>query len=257
MLANPRVRGYIRFKENFMTGTALLAFDHFKEKFNEKYMIFTDGDIIVSSTSVLDQINLFEKIPRAGLIGQKKLTLGFSSLYRQDMGRYWDSVTLEISEDYDTVTNTGGMMLMTQKEDLDKYRNSIINRDVLISTEEPFTNTPQYRTPIWMDLDISHYFTEVLQKPAMIINKEKCYELTSEEYNVGGVSWHEPFAKFNMVPRSSYLKAKYPNNRIDYYAQRWIKYAKSWGFQDYCHNKWYPDHLSVNGSQSLKYDVII
>jgi hypothetical protein len=248
--ANRNVKGYIQLKENFMTGAGFLAFEHFKRNFNKKYMIVTDGDLIISSTSVRDQINLFETLDRVGLISQQKILLGYQSDSRRAMNNYFEGTTRERHEDYDRVTNAGGNVMVMETQDVLKFRNAVYNKELLLWTEEPFTEIAQKRLPIWMDLDMSRFFEAVLEKQTLRYKKELCYELTSEEYNVGGAPWTNPLIK----PRSEYLKTKFRDGNAsthnNHYADRWKKYANDWDFRDYCHESYYPDG-------HIKYDIII
>ena len=170
--ANRNVKGYIQLKENFMTGAGLLAFDHFKKNFNEKYMIVTDGDLIISSTSVRDQINLFETLERVGLVTQQKILLGYQSDLRRAMNNYFDGTTRENHKDYDRVSNAGGNVMVMETEDVIRFRNTIRENNIFLWTEEPFTEIAQKRFPIWMDLDMSRYFEGVLEKQTLRYKKE-------------------------------------------------------------------------------------
>ena len=251
--ANRNVKGYIQLKENFMTGAGFLAFDHFKRNFNEKYMIVTDGDLIISSTSVGDQINLFETLNRVGLVAQQKIMLGYQSDLRRALNNYFEGTTTERHADYDRVTNAGGNVMVMETEDVVRFRNAVYNKEFLLWTEEPFTEIAQKRLPIWMDLDMSKYFEAVLEKQVLRYKKELCYELTSEEYNVGGMPWM-PWTNPLIQPRSEYLKAKFAGEvaggNDNHYANQWKKYANDWDFKDFCHERYYPDGR-------IKYDIII
>ena len=191
---NPNVKGYIRFKENFLSGVDLLAFDHFKDNFNDnEYMAHSAADIIIYSTSIVNQIKILEKVENAGIICQKNSYLGKSQKDFNSMEEWYRSGVSEEHEDYDRGISNSGLVMIAEKEDFVSFRNSVFHRDILMATMEPFMFKDQYRPPIWIDLDLCRYFEIVLNKQSLTYTKEKCYELTLEEYN---------------DPHSEYLKNK-------------------------------------------------
>ena len=247
---NPNVKGYIRFKENFLSGVDLLAFDHFKDNFNDnEYMAHSAADIIIYSTSIVNQIKILEKVENAGLICQKNSHLGrsqkdFIEMEKWYMTGVYPSIPQvhgqgelgprgekERHEDYDRAISNGGLVMIAEKEDFVSFRNSVFHRDILMATMEPFMFKDQYRPPIWIDLDLCRYFEIVLNKQSLTYTKEKCYELTLEEYN---------------DPHSEYLKNKLSVNYIGTFR----RYANDPGFANYSHDKCYEDG-------TLKYDIII
>jgi hypothetical protein len=249
--ANPNVKGYIQFRDNYLAGASLLAFDHFQENFDEEYMVVTDGDLIISSTSIMNQIKIFEEEHNIGLVSQENMLLGYQSADRKAMQNYFNYTTENEFENFKEVTNSGGCAIMMRTKELTRFRNNVFNRDIKYSTEEPFSEAPQYRPPIWMDLDMSRYVKNVLKKRVVKYTKELCYELTSEEYNVGGTPWRNPHVR----PNSEYLKEKFSTgNASTYknsYADLWRRYANDGNFAQYCHSKYY------EGDKDLKYNVIL
>ncbi len=179
VLSNKNVKGYIRFKENTVYAQ-LFAADYFLPLIKEKYVLITDGDLIIYPDSIMRQLELIEG---AGIVSQKCLHLGKSTLRRKnDKSHLWSGIIYDEKKSYTRTFINGLNCSIALRQDWLKFVDDVLNKNIKINTCEPFNMGKKInRPPIFLDTDIYRYFEQVLRKRSLVLKGWDCYDMSEEK----------------------------------------------------------------------------